>query len=65
MMAQNEERNCESCGYYSPCPPHVPGKCYRFARFLEHVINEYTRDCDYWSPQGGEKPSAKSRRRSR
>jgi hypothetical protein len=24
--------------------------CLRFARFVDHVITEYTKDCDYWTP---------------
>jgi hypothetical protein len=59
MMVQSKAKNCEACGYYSPCPPHVPGKCFRFARFVEHVINEYTKDCDYWSPREDKPPVKK------
>jgi hypothetical protein len=25
-------------------------KCWRFARFVEHVINDWTRDCEYFTP---------------
>ena len=56
ITVQNKLKNCEACGYYSPCPPHVTGKCYRFVRFVEHVINDYTRDCEYWSPQDEKSP---------
>jgi hypothetical protein len=24
-------------------------KCWRFARFVEHVLNDHTRDCEYFS----------------
>jgi hypothetical protein len=63
-MVQSKAKNCEVCSYYSPSPPHVTGKCFRFARFVEHVINEHTKDCDYWSPRGEEKPPVKSKRKS-
>jgi len=61
ITVQNKLKNCEACGYYSPCPPHVTGKCFRFVRFVEHVINDYTRDCEYWSPRE-EKPPGKRKK---
>lgn len=54
MTTVQRVKKCEVCMHYSPCPPHVPGKCFRFARFVEHVINECTRDCEYWSPRDEE-----------
>jgi hypothetical protein len=52
----NRVKKCEACGYYSPSPPHVQGNCLRFARFVDHVINDYTRDCEYWSPRDEKSP---------
>ncbi|HOD36373.1 MAG TPA: hypothetical protein PLR20_09935 [Syntrophales bacterium] len=63
VAARHRVKICQACGYYSPSRPHAPGKCLRFARFVEHVINDYTKDCEYWSPKeekhprkGGPKP---------
>jgi len=56
MTTVQKVKKCEACGHYSPCPPHVIGKCLRFARFVDHVINDYTRDCEYWSPQDEKSP---------
>ncbi len=56
VATQNQVKICEACGYYSPSPPHLPGKCFRFARFVEHVINDYTRDCEYWYPKEEKTP---------
>jgi len=25
-------------------------KCLRFARFVDHMLNENSRDCEYWHP---------------
>jgi hypothetical protein len=27
--------------------------CLRFARFVDHALNDTSRDCDYWTPAMG------------
>lgn len=42
-----QEKKCESCIYFLDSgTPH--GNCLRFARFVDHAINETSRDCSYW-----------------
>jgi len=28
-------------------------KCLRFTRFVDHMLNENSRDCEYWQPAHG------------
>ncbi len=44
-----EKGKCMSCLYLER-EGEVPGseKCLRFARFVDHVLNERSRDCEYW-----------------
>lgn len=41
---------CRSCIYFNPSGATRLGQCFRFARFVDHAITEYTKDCDYWEP---------------
>jgi hypothetical protein len=47
-------RNCSTC-LYRACDEDTAEKekCLRFARFVDHLINENSRDCDYWQPAQG------------
>jgi len=44
------EKNCESCIYFFESG-NPRGNCMRFARFVDHAINDTTRDCEYWEKQ--------------
>ncbi len=46
-MAEGNVKNCESCIYlFDSGNPR--GNCLRFARFVDHSLNETSRDCSYW-----------------
>jgi len=40
---------CAGCLYYETDRQTGSDHCFRFARFVDHVINEATQDCDYRS----------------
>ena len=42
---------CASC-LYLESGEAILGKenCLRFARFVDHMLNENSRDCEYWQP---------------
>jgi len=42
-------RQCISCRYYYVDEAAQLEKCMRFARFVDHVITDTTRDCSYWT----------------
>ena len=42
-------RQCITCAYYYLDEEANLEKCMRFARFVEHVIADTTRDCSYWT----------------
>jgi hypothetical protein len=42
-------RQCITCVYYYLDEEANLEKCMRFARFVEHVITDTTRDCSYWT----------------
>lgn len=44
------EKRCQECLFYEFHPRENRGNCLRFARFVDHVITEHTKDCDYWTP---------------
>ena len=50
-------RACEQCVYYSFQNEQNAGKCWRFARFVEHVLTRPTRDCDYFTAYAEGPPS--------
>lgn len=39
---------CESCFYRFNDEDSGTEHCFRFARFVDHVINEASKDCEYW-----------------
>jgi hypothetical protein len=49
-------KKCQACAYFNPAQEATLGKCFRFARFVDHVITEHTKDCEYWSSE--ENPNA-------
>jgi hypothetical protein len=46
------DNECGTCLYVSH-DSESPENCLRFARFVDHALNETSRDCDYWTPAGG------------
>jgi len=46
--------NCATCLYLA-CEESAmeKEKCLRFARFVDHLLNEKSRDCEYWQPSHG------------
>ncbi len=53
---------CRSCIYFEPSGAISLGRCFRFARFVDHAVTEHTKDCDYWEPaQDGKAPASKAR----
>lgn len=49
-MKPDSGRTCEHCAFHSPRTETEREKCWRFARFVEHVLNDWTRDCEYFTP---------------
>ena len=45
-----KKEKCEDCRYFHAGEQGRVGNCSRFARFVDHAINECTRDCEYWAP---------------
>jgi hypothetical protein len=48
-MKPDGNRTCERCIFHSPRNDTEAEKCWRFARFVEHVLNDWTKDCEYFS----------------
>lgn len=48
-MSSNEEKTCGTCLFYYLDTANQTDKCMRFARFVEHVITDMTKDCNYWT----------------
>jgi hypothetical protein len=49
-MNPESTKTCEECIFHSPRSEAEAEKCWRFARFVEHVINDWTRNCEYFTP---------------
>ena len=49
MIDENKIKDCESCIYFCSESQSPYGNCFRFARFVDHAINDYSRDCEYWA----------------
>jgi hypothetical protein len=49
-MKPDYRKTCERCVFHSPRTESELEKCWRFARFVEHVVNDWTRDCEYFTP---------------
>ena len=54
LYSGRSSRNCTTC-MYRACEEGAmeKEKCLRFARFVDHLINENSRDCDYWQSAQG------------
>ncbi len=50
MKYEGRKEICQECLFHEVHPGENRENCLRFARFVDHVINEYTKDCDYWTP---------------
>ncbi len=46
-MTEHNGKVCESCIYFFESG-NPQGNCLRFARFVDHAINDTSRDCSYW-----------------
>ena len=49
-MKPDDKKICDKCIFHSPRTESELEKCWRFARFVEHVVNDWTRDCEYYTP---------------
>jgi len=43
-------QTCFTCLYHDHNAADGRDNCFRFARFVDHMLYETSRDCDYWSP---------------
>ena len=49
-----QSRKCATCLYLEREEGTLhKEKCLRFARFVDHLLNENPRDCEYWQPAHG------------
>lgn len=48
-MKPDSDRTCGRCIFHSPRTDAEPEKCWRFARFVEHILSDATRDCEYFT----------------
>lgn len=44
---------CDTCLFVDHSGSASQDNCLRFARFVDHALNEVSRDCDYWTPAAG------------
>lgn len=42
-----KKQTCDSCIYIFDSG-NSQGNCLRFARFVDHAVNDASRDCSYW-----------------
>ena len=47
---EEKKRTCIACQYFESEADGAREHCWRFARFVEHVLNDWTRDCEYFTP---------------
>jgi hypothetical protein len=54
LTGGRQSRECATCLYLA-CEEGAMEKvkCLRFARFVDHLLNETSRDCEYWQPAHG------------
>jgi hypothetical protein len=52
-MERKEEgkQPCNACLYFEAEAEGAREHCWRFARFVDHVITDGTRNCAYWTPR--------------
>ena len=53
LMAGKKE--CGTCLYVNRTSEGLEN-CLRFARFVDHTLNEASKDCDYWTPAAAARP---------
>ncbi|HVO66515.1 MAG TPA: hypothetical protein VMT12_08540 [Syntrophales bacterium] len=49
------KKECGTCLYVDRAS-EGPENCLRFARFVDHTLNETSRNCDYWTPAEAARP---------
>jgi hypothetical protein len=47
---KNSMQTCQTCLFRDHSDASNRDNCFRFARFVDHLLHEASRDCDYWSP---------------
>jgi hypothetical protein len=54
LDGSRQSRKCVTCLHLA-CEEGAmeKEKCLRFARFVDHLLNENSRDCEYWQPAHG------------
>ncbi len=53
IPAEENNRKCGNCLFVNHNDPASLENCLRFARFVDHALNDTSRDCDYWTPAAG------------
>jgi hypothetical protein len=49
LTGGRQSRECATCLYLEKEEVTLhKEKCLRFARFVDHLLNENSRDCEYW-----------------
>jgi hypothetical protein len=55
MNTLTGSRECATCLYLEKEEGTLhKEKCLRFARFVDHLLNENSRDCEYWQEAHGD-----------
>lgn len=49
LTQDKNNQTCNTCLFYYVDSAANLEKCSRFARFVDHVINDMTKDCIYWT----------------
>jgi hypothetical protein len=49
VSQRNEVQQCGNCLFYYYDDETNLSKYMRFSRFVDHVINDMTKDCAYWT----------------
>jgi hypothetical protein len=50
LQQHPQRQSCQTCLYRDHNDANSRDNCSRFARFVDHLIHETSKDCDYWSP---------------
>ena len=54
LTGGRQSRECATCLYLASDEAMLDKeKCLRFARFVDHLLDENSRDCEYWQPAHG------------
>lgn len=46
----NPMQTCRTCLYQDHHAVDSRDNCLRFARFVDHLLHDTSRNCEYWSP---------------